>query len=175
MRRLLQPIWILLALIFLAEAWLWEHLEPVVARVVAWLPLRRLKAWLASRIKNLSPPMTLGVLLVPVVVLFPLKLVAVWMFAHQNWIGGCAVLATGKLVGVGVAAFVFDVTRPKLMQMRWFASVYDVVMRLRGWARTKIAPVRVWLAGTRARFLGTGSPRWLRRVRLTRRRMLAAR
>jgi hypothetical protein len=175
MRRLLQPLWVLLALLFLAEAWLWENLEPVAARVVAWLPLRSLKAWLAARIENLSPQMTLGVFLVPVAVLFPLKIVAVWMFTHQNWMGGCAILAAGKLVGVGVAAFIFDVTRPKLMQMRWFARVYDLVLRARGWARTMIAPVRVWLVAMRERLVGTGTPRWLRRIRVTRRRMLAAR
>ena len=30
MRRLLRPLWILLALVFLFEAWLWERLKPVV-------------------------------------------------------------------------------------------------------------------------------------------------
>src|SRR5689334_8399077 len=46
LRRLLQPVWVLLAIIFLIEAWLWDHLEPVVARVVALIPLARFKAWL---------------------------------------------------------------------------------------------------------------------------------
>ena len=51
MRRLLQPLWILLAIIFLIEAWLWDHLEPIVAAVVAALiPLRTFKAWLAERV-----------------------------------------------------------------------------------------------------------------------------
>jgi hypothetical protein len=59
LRRILQPLWVLLALIFLVEAWLWDHLEPVVARVVAWIPLRRFKAWLAERVDTLSPAMTL--------------------------------------------------------------------------------------------------------------------
>ena len=174
MRRLLQPIWILLALIFLTEAWLWARLEPVVARAVSWLPLRAVKTWLFSHIEKLSPPLTLGIFLLPIIVLFPLKIIAVWMFAHHNWVGGCAVLGAGKLVGVGVTAFIFDVTRPKLMQMRWFARLFDVLLRLRGWARTKIAPARVWLAEVRERLLGDGTPRWLRRIRLTR-RMLAAR
>ena len=40
MRRLLQPVWVLLAVIFLIEAWLWDHLEPIVARAVALIPLR---------------------------------------------------------------------------------------------------------------------------------------
>ena len=30
MRRLLKPLWIVVALIFLLEAWLWDHLRPLV-------------------------------------------------------------------------------------------------------------------------------------------------
>ena len=75
MRRLLQPVWVLLAIIFLIEAWLWDHLEPIVAWVVALLPLRTFKQWLAERVDTLSPAMTLIVFIVPVIPLFPLKLV----------------------------------------------------------------------------------------------------
>ena len=74
MRRLLQPLWILLAIIFLIEAWLWDHLEPLVARAVASIPLRAFKQWLAGRVDTLSPPMTLIVFVVPIISLFPLKL-----------------------------------------------------------------------------------------------------
>ena len=49
LRRLLQPFWVLLAIIFLIEAWLWDHLEPIVARVVALIPLRAFKQWLSDR------------------------------------------------------------------------------------------------------------------------------
>ncbi len=48
MRRLLQPVWVLLAVIFLIEAWLWDHLEPLVAWVVARIPLQTFKQWLAE-------------------------------------------------------------------------------------------------------------------------------
>jgi len=50
MRRLFKPLWVLLAVIFLIEAWLWDHLEPVVERVVARIPLRAFKHWLAEKI-----------------------------------------------------------------------------------------------------------------------------
>ena len=79
LRRLLQPIWILLAIIFLIEAWLWDHLEPIVAWVVALIPLRTFKQWLAERVDTLSPAMTLIVFIVPVIPLFPLKLVGFWL------------------------------------------------------------------------------------------------
>ena len=48
MRRLLKPLWILLALVFLFEAWLWEHLRPLVAWVVERIAWDRLKARAAA-------------------------------------------------------------------------------------------------------------------------------
>ena len=60
MRRLLKPVWILLAVLFLIEAWLWDHLEPIVARFVRLIPWQRLKALLARSISRLSPTATLG-------------------------------------------------------------------------------------------------------------------
>ena len=66
MRRLLQPFWVLLAIIFLIEAWLWDHLEPIVERIVARIPFRAFKQWLAERVDTLSPAMTLIVFVVPV-------------------------------------------------------------------------------------------------------------
>src|ERR1700731_4072046 len=111
MRRLLQPIWVLLAVIFLIEAWLWDHLEPIVAAVVARVPLRPFKAWLAERVDTLSPAMTLIVFIVPVIPLFPLKMVGLWLLTHEHWMSAVLTIIFAKFLGVGVAAFVFDVTR----------------------------------------------------------------
>jgi len=117
LRRLLQPLWVLLAVIFLIEAWLWDHLEPVVAWLVAQIPLRAFKQWLAERVDTLSPAMTLIVFIVPVIPLFPLKLVGLWLLTHEYWISAILTIIFAKFLGVGVAAFVFDVTRPKLLEM----------------------------------------------------------
>ena len=174
MRRLAQPLWVLIALIFLAEAWLWDHLEPVVARVVSWIPLRALKAWLAARVETLSPALTLVVFVVPFVLLFPLKILGVWLLAHHYWLGAVAVIAFGKLLGVGVAAFIFDVTRPKLLQMGWFRRVYDWVMQARRWAHHITAPVMARLRRTAAAFRARSSPRYLRMIWRIRRRMHSA-
>ena len=61
------------------SAWLWDHLEPIVAKLVAWIPLQTFKQWLADRVDALSPAMTLIVFAVPVIPLFPLKLVGLWL------------------------------------------------------------------------------------------------
>src|ERR671930_2599458 len=104
LRRLLQPFWVLLAIIFLIEAWLWDHLEPIVAKIVAWIPLREFKQWLADRVDALSPAMTLIVFAVPVIPLFPLKLVGLWLLANEYWLSAAVVLVAGKFVGLGVTA-----------------------------------------------------------------------
>jgi hypothetical protein len=142
MRRLLQPFWVLLAVIFLVEAWLWDHLEPIVARVVAWIPLRAFKRWMAERIDTLSPAMTLVVFLVPVLPLFPLKLVGLWLLTHEYWVAAFFTIVIGKFVGVGVTAFIFDVTRSKLLEMQWFKKLYEFVLALRAKATALVEPVK---------------------------------
>jgi hypothetical protein len=142
LRRLLQPIWVLLAVIFLIEAWLWDHLEPVVAWVVAQFPLRAFKQWLADRVDTLSPAMTLIVFVVPVIPLFPLKMVGLWLLMHEYWISAILTIIFAKFLGVGVTAFVFDVTRPKLLEMGWFEKLYEFVLVLRAKATALVEPVK---------------------------------
>jgi hypothetical protein len=143
MRRLLQPIWVLLAIIFLIEAWLWDHLEPIVAWFVALIPLRSFKQWLADRIDTLSPAMTLIVFIVPVIPLFPLKLVGFWLLTHEYWLSAILTIIFAKFLGVGVAAFVFDVTRDKLLEMNWFETLYEFVIELRAKARALVDPIKL--------------------------------
>ena len=122
-RRLLQPLWVLLAILFLIEAWFWDHVEPVIARIVAWISLRELKATLSRWIEHLSPAMTLPVFLVPVAPLYPLKLVALAMIAQGQLTAGILMFAFLQVIGLGIVAFIFDLTKPKLLQPTWFARV----------------------------------------------------
>jgi len=142
LRRLLQPVWVLLAVIFLIEAWLWDHLEPIVAWVVAKIPLQAFKAWLAERVDTLSPAMTLIVFVVPVIPLFPLKMVGVWLLMHEYWFSAVFTILFAKLLGVGVTAFVFDVTRPKLLEMGWFEKLYEFILALRAKAKALVEPIK---------------------------------
>jgi len=81
-RRVLRPILIFLAILFLIEAWLWDRLEPIVAWIVDRIPLQRLKRRIAASIDHLPPPATLAVFIVPFVVLLPLKLFAIWLITE---------------------------------------------------------------------------------------------
>jgi hypothetical protein len=174
-RRLLQPIWVLLAVIFLIEAWLWDHLEPIVAGVVAKIPLRAFKHWLAERVDTLSPAMTLIVFIVPVIPLFPLKLIGFWLLAHEYWLSAVFTILFAKFLGVGVTAFVFDVTRPKLLEMGWFERLYEFVLALRAKAHELVDPIK---ARIREALRGDGdgwSSRVFRLVQRFRKRVQQAR
>jgi hypothetical protein len=142
LRRLLQPLWVLLAIVFLIEAWLWDHLEPIVAWFVSIIPMRTFKQWLAERVDALSPAMTLIVFIVPVLPLFPLKLVGLWLLAHEYWASAVFTLLFAKFVGVGVTAFLFDVTREKLLEMGWFEKLYEFTMDLRAKAKALVDPLK---------------------------------
>jgi len=175
MRRLLQPLWVLLAVVFLIEAWLWEHLEPIVERVVARIPLREFKQWLAERIDTLSPAMTLIVFIVPVIPLFPLKLMGLWLLTHEYWLSAILTIVFAKFLGVGVAAFIFDVTRPKLLQMQWFETLYEFVIRIRARARALVNPLMSRIREVLAPDGGGWSSRLLRLVQRFRKRVHEAR
>lgn len=142
MHRLLKPLWVLLALVFLFEAWLWEHLRPVVAWVVERIAWRTLKERVAVAIERLPPYPTLLIFLIPAVLLFPLKLIGLWMLAHGSWLGAVATLALAKVVSMGVTAFIFDVTRPKLLQLPWFRWLYGRVLVWLEWAHGLIDPIK---------------------------------
>ena len=113
-----------------------------MAKLVAWLPLRQFKQWLSDRVDALSPATTLIVFAVPVIPLFPLKLFGLWLLANEYWLAAVVTIVFAKFAGVGITAFIFDVTREKLLEMRWFEALYDFVIRMRAKAAALVAPIK---------------------------------
>lgn len=172
MRRLLRPLWVLLALIFLLEAWLWDRVEPIIARIVALIPLPRIKKWFADRVEHLSPGATLMVFAVPFILLAPLNLVEAWLLAKKYFVSAAILIILQKVAGVGIIAFVFDVTREKLLRMDWFRRLYEFVIGLRAKASEIVAPFKLAVQQWVARFRRRASPGFIQRLR---RRMQAPR
>src|SRR5258708_22912420 len=184
MRRALKPFWILLALFFLVEAWLWDHLRAAIAWAVNLLPLDKLKARLAALVEKLPPWAVLIVFVVPFIVLLPLKFLEVYFIVHRQWFAAIFILVLAKLLGLGVTAFIFDVTRPKLLQMVWFRRLYELMLVWLAKAHAITDPIKhrikEWLSALRHRarrwfwLLNPGRPsRFLKRLSRIRRRMQA--
>ena len=128
-------VFALVAVIVLFEEWGWERLVALVARL-ARLPLL---AWIERKIALLPPWAALLVFGVPVLVLLPVKLAAVYLFAHGKRTLGLIVLLGAKLIGTAVLARLFQLTEPALMQLAWFARWYP---RWKVWKDQLIAQVR---------------------------------
>lgn len=109
-----------LVLVVLFEEWGWAPLARAFAALsrLPWL------GQLERRIARLPPWAALLAFGVPVVTLVPVKLLALYLFGqgHMAW-GFCLVVAA-KLTGTALAARLFQLTEPALMQLKWFARLY---------------------------------------------------
>jgi len=171
MRRLLRPLWILLALVFLFEAWLWERLKPIVGWFVALVPWRRLKDRTKAAIAHLPPVATLFVFLVPVILLLPLKFVGLWLLARGLWLGAMATLALAKVASMGVTAFIFELTRPKLLQLAWFRWLYEHILVWLERAHAMVDPIKEQIRQRLRLFAPQQAGRTMRLLRRIRERM----
>jgi hypothetical protein len=76
------------------------------------------------RLQQLSPYLSLLVLLVPLLLVEPLKVAAVFFAGKGHWITG-----TGVLIGAYTASLLFverlfRVVKPKLLTLPWFAKLW---------------------------------------------------
>ena len=113
---LLAPV----ALLLLFEEWGWEQLA------AGFAALGRLPWWgqLERRITRLPPWAALLVFGVPVGALVPIKLLALYLFGQGHVMLGLGLVLAAKLTGTALAARLFQLTQPALMQLKWFARLY---------------------------------------------------
>lgn len=140
--RLVRAFWFALALIFLLESWLWDHVKEWLRALERALGLERLEPWLKSVVERLSPQMTLALFAVPMIGVFPFKVGALALFASGHVLLGIVFIFLVKALALGVEAFLFDICRDKLLEMRWFGRLYSVVLDVRAWAFMLVKPYK---------------------------------
>ena len=140
MRYLRRTLLFTLAALFLIETWLWDSFAAAGRWIAAHIPFAELKAAVERAIEKLPPQAALVLFAIPGLVVLPFKIGGLWLIAHGHIILGGGVFLAAKVAGVGVAAFLFELTREKLMTMRWFARVYAIVMSWREWAHGLVDP-----------------------------------
>ncbi len=139
-RSIIKGFWFAVAILFLIESWLWTHMAALIARLVALVPLHEAKAWIIAKVQPLPPYATLAVFLIPVILLEPFKIVALWLFAKGHLVAGLLVFLAAKIVGLGVIAFLFEICKPKLLQIRWVNWLYIKAIEAKDWAKQQVAP-----------------------------------
>jgi hypothetical protein len=139
-RWLLAPLVYLAALLLLLEDWLWNLGAQLMDRMAQWPPLHRLERW----IRRLGPKAALVLFVLPAILLFPVKLLALWALANGYPVSGLTVIVLAKLGGAAAVARLYLLTRPVLMTMVWFAALLGwFLVRKERWIES-LRATRAW-------------------------------
>lgn len=137
LKRILRSLGFgVLAIVLLFEEWGWEPLANLFKR------LARLPLWarLERRIAGLQRWGALLIFGVPMIGLFPVKLLALFLMGHGHAVAGVGLLIGAKLLGTALLARLFQLTQPALMQFEIFARWYP---RWKNWKDAFMAKIRL--------------------------------
>ncbi len=140
MRFLRRSLLFTLAIIFLIETWIWDSFASLGRWIATSIPFAEFKAAIARAIDKMPPYAALLLFIIPAIAILPFKIGGLWLIAHGHFLAGGGVFLSAKVAGVGIAAFLFELTREKLMSMSWLARTYGTVMRWRDWAHRLVDP-----------------------------------
>ena len=147
-RRILKGILLApFALFLLFEEWGWEPLAAgfaALGRLPIWRSLERL-------IIRLPPWAALVAFCIPVLLLVPLKLLALFLIGKGHLGMGLGLVVSAKIVGTALAARLFQLTEPALMQIGWFSRAY---LPWKAWKDRTLRQVRAsspWRFGQKIR------------------------
>jgi hypothetical protein len=167
-RLLLTPLIWLAALVFLIEEYIWDS----TARFMARLGVLRVIHALERHIAALTSYWAIFIFLLPSSILIPAKLIGLHALASGHWLLGSLIFVLAKIAGMALFSRIFNLTRPALLQIFWFARLYAWVMFYRNrihayldnWAayqqaKRKLKAIKLTLQG-KGRLL-----RFLRRLR----------
>jgi len=162
LKLLIAPLrWLgrlLMALVILFEEWGWEPLRRAFA-LLARLPLVR---QFEALLRRLPPHAAFVVLLLPSLLILPIKLAAVWLVARGHALLGIGIIVAAKVLGTALLAWLFQLIQPALMQLPWFARLYT---RWTGWKAELLAWVRASAVWRTARAIKLRVRRLFRRAR----------
>jgi hypothetical protein len=149
---------VVLAIVILFEEWGWEPLRRVFALLAKLPVIRQVEVLL----KRLPPRWAFVVLLLPSLLILPVKLLALWLVAEGRVTLGITVIIAAKLIGTALLAWLFQLIQPALMQLPWFARLHG---RWTAWKADLLVWVRASAVWRTARAIKLRVKRLFRRGR----------
>jgi hypothetical protein len=155
LRHVARAILLTIAILyFLIDLIFLSVVRPLRRRIMALRWVRRLREW-ASGLNRYA---AILLLLVPWLMLEPIKPLGIMLFTRKHHLAATLLIATGEVVKLTLFEQLFDMTKPKLMTFPWFAWGYGrwraaiaclrmlpVWHKMLSWYRT----VRTWVLGWR--------------------------
>ncbi len=149
-----------------------DLLAPVIAPAIRALARVRVIIRAQERLARLGPYASLVALLAPMALLEPLKLGALVWIALGHMVTGTALLIASHVLSLLFVERLFAVVKPKLLQLRWFASLWFWFVDIRTRVLASVQATRVWALALRIRGAARETARrlraWLSRHRATR-------
>lgn len=161
---LTPPIW-LAAIIFLVEEFIWDFTAGFMARLGA---LRAIHA-VEKRIAALPPRWAVLAFLLPGSILIPAKLLGLHAIAQGHWLIGSMTFIMAKIIGMALISRIFNLTRPALLRINWFANLYAKVMFYRNRIHAYLDNWEAYQRAKRTLHILKGKGRLLRFLRRNRR------
>lgn len=130
LKRVLKPIALIIgAIYFFIDLLALAALRPLLKRIARHRFFKAFARW----IETLGPYQSLGVILIPIVLLEPVKPVAAYLMATGHWFDGVLLIAFGELLKIVFVERLFRLTKPKLMTITAFAVSYNYAMTWWSW------------------------------------------
>jgi len=123
-RLLLTPLIWLAALIFLIEEFIWDSTGRLMARLGAVHAIHAIE----KRIAALPSRWAVFAFLLPSSILIPAKLIGLHAIANGHWLLGSLTFVLAKIAGMALFSRIFNLTRPALLRVLWFAGLYEWIM-----------------------------------------------
>jgi hypothetical protein len=130
----------ILAILVIFEEWLWDALTFVGQWLSRWLHLEKFDNWLT----NASPKMALFAFLIPLIIVTPFNLLAIFLLTHGAIIQGILLEIAVKLVGTLLIARIFRLVKTALLTFNWFAKIYTTISGILRWAHDTIKNTAIY-------------------------------
>lgn len=115
------PFVILAAIFILLEDWLWDDLARLAAAIGRLPVFHQVETFIIW----LPPYASLLLFIVPSLLLFPVKFASLYLIAEGQPVLGFMIAIAAKIIGTALIARIFNLTKPKLVQINWFAYLYE--------------------------------------------------
>lgn len=128
------PVYFLATIFILFEEWLWFRLLRLMKAFTALPLVRAIDPFVRRQNKWVS----LALFAIPEVSFIPVKMAVFWLFGAGHAFSGVILFIAAKLAGTATFAWMWDMTEAKITEFTWVRWVRDTVLRIRGWAHTKL-------------------------------------
>jgi hypothetical protein len=95
------------------------------------MPIRILPSGARKALERLPPYPSLLIVAVPLAIVEPLKLAAVFFAGDGHLITGAFVMLGAYAIGLFITERLFVIVKPKLLKLSWFAALWRTFVRLR--------------------------------------------